>query len=156
MYSYHTKNSRKSTLAFLIFMLTLYGCSLIEPKSDGCSESCYPVILIDTKQDSVEIGSIFRAEVSLSDTTLLFMADFDSEVKRRVHPVFKINGEIVKDHFADSFIVEEVVDSTIYYEEYPNYREISCSIIIPHPRAEEGTIEISKLITYLVKNKKPL
>ncbi len=150
MYLFHLNRSNCITAVAFCYLLILSCCSINKEEVLACNEECFPTIVIDSKQDSLKVGEVFKAKVSLSDTSLLYMSDFNSTKKRRIHPVFKINGEIIQDHYADSFEVEEVVDSTIFYEGYPNYREISCSIIIPHPRAEEGTLELQKLITYIV------
>lgn len=141
------ENNKKYFLLFLVPFL-LGGC--IFEKNEVNQKSCIPKIVVEPSKDSLRIGEIFEVKVSLSDTTYLTVFDPIKEKKERFYPVFKVNNLMINNNYSDYFIVRDTVDNNVVYEEFPNYREINLSVIFPHPIEGEGTVELSKLVSYIV------
>ena len=108
-----------------------------------------PYIIVDRKDDSVKIGEVFTVKIYLSDTSFYHYID-DFGKKREVYPVFKVNDEITYVE-SDTLIYTEKVDSIPKAYSYKNIRESAFSIIFPHPKKGEGSIEVSKRIGYVIE-----
>lgn len=107
-----------------------------------------PYIIVERKDDSLRIGEVFTAKIYLSDTSFYNYID-DFGKRREVYPVFKVNDEITYVE-SDTLIYTEKVDSNPKAHSYKNIRESAFSIIFPHPKEGEGTIEVSKRIGYVI------
>lgn len=128
----------------------VFGCNIDKPVEYLSTDKCFPKIVIEPINDTVKIGEIFEVKISLSDTSVLTVPEYGSSKRKKYYPVFRINGEIIPNHFSNHYTVRHRVSEAIVYEEDPNYREIECSVIFPHPIIGEGSIELAKLITYRV------
>jgi hypothetical protein len=106
-------------------------------------------VVIETKNDSIPIGGIFDAKVYLSDTSSFYLKDYETGKKQQVFPVFRINGELKESPDGYFYRYSETVTDQQVYEEFPNIREVSFGIIMPHPDTLGGDIEFGYRYNYV-------
>lgn len=137
---------------FLSILLLFFLAACVSKNNDfnQTSRSCIPRIIVETLQDSLRIGEVFEAKLYFSDTAYLTVYDSMKGKGVRYYPVFKINDRLINNNFSDYLLVRDTVDSEIIYKEFPNYREVNVSVIFPHPLEGEGTVELSKIVSYSV------
>lgn len=135
----------RNSILVLIAIVVLQSCN----EKSGPWKSEFPYIIVEQSLDSLMVGDVFEARIYLSDSSYLYVPDESRGKGRKVFPVFKVNGIEMRSK-SDYFIVRDTADNLVVYPEYPFYREIECSIIFPHPKFGEGSVELQKLVTYIV------
>ena len=130
----------------ILLVCTLWNCRP-EAKNDKCD---FLYIVIQRNQDTLKYGEVYRAKISLSDTSLLYLVDEFNGKKRRTHPVFRINGQI-QESGKDYFIFEEIVDSVdvIELKSGTKIKDWSCGVIFPHPN-QLGDVELGYRMSYVI------
>jgi hypothetical protein len=139
-------NNKLTTILGIILSFNL-GCKSDIDERESIAIN-FPTIVIEQAKDTLKIGEVFEARVYLSDSAFLEIVNEDGSKGRKIFPIFKLNGKEIRNK-SDYLIVSDTVNNKIVYKEYPFYREIECSIIFPHPRFAEGSVELHKLITYI-------
>lgn len=105
-----------------------------------------PAIIIETKKDSLKVEEIYEAKIYLSDTTCLYIVE--NNIKERILPIIKINGERVKVSGDYYVFKEKVTREKITYGD--DLREWSVNIIFPHPKGL-GAVEINYRHSYIIE-----
>ena len=135
-------------ISFVI--LLVFSCE--QPTKQGAAqqpENCFPIVIIESEKDTIEIGETFEAKVYLSDTSYFYLTDPVTGKKQSVYPVYRINGELKESPDGYYYLYEEVVSNQPVYREFPNLREVEFGILMPHPDSLGGAIEFSKVYTYV-------
>ncbi len=133
----------------LITVVVLISCNDMLDRSTGECE--LPYIVVGNHSDSLSIGEVFEVTIQLSDTSLLYMPELNG-AKEKVFPLFEINGVLIQDHYSNSYLIRDTVDTKVIYTDYPDYRHVECSILIPHPKLGAGSIKLTRVISYVVKS----
>jgi len=128
---------------YFVLIVLLFSCARE-------SQNCLPMMVIESNKDQVSIGDEIIFRVTISDTSFLSLNEPDMDKTMRIHPVFKVNGNVVENLFSDTLVYREIADSISVYPDKPSYREVDFSVIIPHPIEFEGAIELKKVESYMV------
>lgn len=136
-------------LIFCCLFISLISCEQWQHLATEQPSSCFPTVVVDAVEDTVEIGETFKAKVYLSDSTSFYFISGPTGEKVPINPIFKVNGEIIESTSGNYLMYEEVVSKKPISSSHPEFREISFGIVIPHPEPANGDVEFSFRYTYV-------
>ena len=108
-------------------------------------------MVIETDKDRLKAGETYKARISLSDTSLLYLYTDEGVKDRRTHPVFWINDKLIDSH--KHYLIYETKVDTIgskIFSDGTKYKTYSIKLAFPHPSGF-GEIILSARNSYVIE-----